>query len=200
MKKLILIVAILYSVKTYSQNDSIVCKNGLTAIGEITLVNDNNIFYTNKKGVSDYIQLSGVKYFVNKGNKVFPNLIEPNKIYLTTGDSIAGVASVIDSEHVRITRPDGTTTVVLTSMVKDAPKAISLGDFAGDHLISATKRTYTGMVITIVGAGLAVIGAVVTIPMVAIIGGGAIIVGYIYGMTAWGEISIAGQILKQKGI
>ncbi len=125
--------------------------------------------------------------------------IKSDKIYLNNGDSITGTIQKVDAEHYRITKEDGKSVLVLSSMIKASEKIEGLKDTAGDQLLLASKKTYTGNTIIGVGVIIAVIGGV-SAPMVAIIGGGVVIVGAIYSITAWKNISKAGRILKSKGI
>ena len=128
------------------------------------------------------------------------------KIVLVTGDSLIGIVSEIvdqygntDSYHSRITKPDGTSVMILTNMIKNKGGASSMkSDINGDNLALSEKIMYKS--IGIIGLGIATwtIGAVLIMPAVAIIGGVIIFEGGLYSITAVEKIRKAGEYLKKK--
>lgn len=70
MNKLFLLIALnTSSIFCFSQSDSIITTNNKIIIGTITLVNDNNIFYTDSKGNGENIQLVDVAYYSKSGKR-----------------------------------------------------------------------------------------------------------------------------------
>lgn len=165
---LLIIFAVGLCLTSISQTDTIVSNNGKKVIGAITLVNDNNIFYKDKKGFGGYIKLSEVSYYTQLGRRVVPPLINLEAITIQK-----------DSPY--------------TQKTED----LNESQTAGENLIFASEIMFTSFVIVVAGALLVGVSTLIAAPMLAIIGGVAIIGGEIYSITAWKKIKRAGKYLKK---
>lgn len=79
------------------------------------------------------------------------NCVAQEKIILTTGDTILGTLSKVDYDHTRITKPDGTSLLILTNMIKKQEYDKSaLQNIGNDSTMSASskmdnKKLFIGM-------------------------------------------------------
>lgn len=71
-----LILIFLFPLFSYSQNDTIFTKEGKVIVGQITLINDQNVFYMNKKGYEETVHLSKTNYYVKGGIKSIVNYVD----------------------------------------------------------------------------------------------------------------------------
>ncbi|MGQ0827423.1 MAG: hypothetical protein ACT4ON_03400 [Bacteroidota bacterium] len=77
---LYILMLMIISISANSQTDSIFTNSGKIVLGTITLVNDNNIFYTDKKGNGNHIDLVNVNHYIKSGKSNIPYQKELNSV------------------------------------------------------------------------------------------------------------------------
>ncbi len=190
MKTIITILFLTINTTLFAQ-DWFIGKGGDSTKCTITLVNDNNLFYTiNKK--SKYESLNNVQTYSINGIINVVKLSQNNDtLVLNTGEIIIGKINDKTRSLTKVTKIDGTQLIIGNDVIKET---------AGKNLIFAAKIVFRSVGIIVVGTLITVVG-VIALPEAsiacAIVGGGLIIGGGIYSITAWGKIEKAGLILDK---
>ena len=219
MKYLVLIAVLLIAISSTAQEyeDLMITRSGISISCTITLVNDQNIFYTHKpRGteISEHIALAKVEKY-QRANKVITP-VRRDVITFADGKTL----------DVHITKEDNTTISFYsisdsTKSIKKVPKEQILGyqksatkemtktlhtsnTSAGDELITAKNHWYLGLGVTVAGGVVGIIGASdptsESAQTISIVGGVISLIGTIIIIESWSHIGKAGEKLNSYGL